>query len=170
MLFYNGSRVVALMLKVFLEKYITKQRSFTHHALVPAPYSFPGCDVTPGVVLCGCTHHHDGEQYIPLSQKTMSIFSCREIYGDYYLTMALEEQCYTNEHFKYLVVGCICSLLYPLGIPLVYYLILVRFVVPRPVPQSLIADSMFVAACLLAEQGEPKVHEQIVQCSLYSAA
>lgn len=64
--------------------------------------------------------------YIPLSRTTMSVFSCVDIHGTEYLSGALDQECYNEDHYKYMLVGLVCVLLYPLGIPASWLFLLRR--------------------------------------------
>ncbi|KAK3280126.1 hypothetical protein CYMTET_12021 [Cymbomonas tetramitiformis] len=69
--------------------------------------------------------------YIPLSQQCIMVFSCKEIYGAHYLTADLNIQCYTEQHYGYMLLGAVCFIVYPLGIPASYVLMLRQFQVPQ---------------------------------------
>ena len=73
-----------------------------------------------GVIKAGLTMCIIG--YIPLCQNIFSVMQCTELYGEHYLSAALDKQCYVGEHNVYFAVGILFVCLYAVGIPLAYFL------------------------------------------------
>ena len=68
--------------------------------------------------------------YMPLSQTTFQVFSCTQLGSASYLTNDLSRRCDTPAHTYWTSVGGWWLFLYPLGIPLLYYNVLLFYHVP----------------------------------------
>ena len=68
--------------------------------------------------------------YMPLSQTTFQVFSCTQLGSSSYLTNDLSRKCGTKEHTYWTSVGGWWLFLYPLGVPLLYYNVLLFYHVP----------------------------------------
>lgn len=64
--------------------------------------------------------------YIPLASTVTSMFVCTDLYGVEYLTVALHERCWTTRHNFYVILASVFVLVYPVGIPFIYYMALKR--------------------------------------------
>ena len=58
----------------------------------------------------------------------LAVFSCREVHGTWYLEADLDIKCYTPEHATYQSLASLGVLLYPIGIPLSFLVLMLKCV------------------------------------------
>eukprot|EP00976_Prorocentrum_cordatum_P088066 1187163-Prorocentrum_minimum.AAC.3 len=58
----------------------------------------------------------------------LAVFSCREIHGKHYLEADLDIHCYTPEHHTVQSLAALGVLLYPIGIPLSFMFLMLKYV------------------------------------------
>ena len=68
--------------------------------------------------------------YIPLSEAILSLFLCEDFEGVFYMKMDLSQQCNTPLHSLYIVLGVVWTIIFPIGVPLMYLHSLVFYRVP----------------------------------------
>ena len=56
----------------------------------------------------------------------LQVFNCREIHGTWYLGADLDIECYTEKHATYQSLAALGVLLYPIGIPLSFLILMLR--------------------------------------------
>jgi Transient receptor potential (TRP) ion channel len=64
--------------------------------------------------------------YPSVSYKVLSVLNCNEVDGTSYLVEDYTITCWEGEHVSYVVLGIIAIILYPVGIPLATFIVLVR--------------------------------------------
>jgi hypothetical protein len=70
--------------------------------------------------------------YPQVSSTTLSIFACTPLEdGTQWLSADLRIQCFDNKHLLYVVIGIIWTLLFPIGIPLAFTLLLRKARIPE---------------------------------------
>ena len=69
--------------------------------------------------------------YVGVSRKILGTFACETYYEKSYLIQDLTFECYTREHKFYMILGVVGILLYPIGIPAVFLILLWRAGVPQ---------------------------------------
>ena len=73
--------------------------------------------------------------YAPVSEQVVSIFACTRVGSALYLVDEPSIQCYTEMHWRYLRLGIFWLLVYPIGIPVFYYILLLYFRIPQGAAQ-----------------------------------
>jgi len=68
--------------------------------------------------------------YIPIAESILSLFLCEEINGVKYLKGDLSERCDTTQHKLWVAVGVFWFFLFPFGVPLLYFNVLIFYRVP----------------------------------------
>jgi len=61
-----------------------------------------------------------------MALRVLAIFDCREIDGDFWLVSDVQLKCYDTRWATYAIVGFCGALVYPVGIPILFYIILSR--------------------------------------------
>ena len=69
--------------------------------------------------------------YVGVSRKILGTFACEKFYEQSFLAQDLTFQCYTAKHRFYMVMGVVGIMLYPVGIPLAFLVLLWRAGVPQ---------------------------------------
>lgn len=64
--------------------------------------------------------------YVPVSGKVMRLFRCTQVGENYYIMSDLQLQCYTPEYEIYASIAVACVILYVLGIPMFFLIMLMR--------------------------------------------
>ena len=77
-----------------------------------------------------CVLHVLYFSYMPLSETVLAIFSCRPIGDAQYLSEDASLQCYTPRYDAWRKVGFVFTILYPIGIPVAFLLVLLAFRIP----------------------------------------
>lgn len=83
--------------------------------------------------------------YPAVSQAVVSMFSCDAIEGTSYLVADYRVQCYTRKHVRYMAVGAMWLLVYPIGVPLCFLGLLYYYRVPH-LAAAKMADAQVRAA------------------------
>eukprot|EP00854_Cymbomonas_tetramitiformis_P002717 gene2717-3493_t len=69
--------------------------------------------------------------YIALSTKMLTYFNCISVHDEYWLEADLNVQCWVGSHRAFLPLGLLGLALYPLGLPVLFTLVLVKYHVPE---------------------------------------
>src|SRR6185437_2402658 len=64
--------------------------------------------------------------YPAISARILEFFQCKEVNGVNYLVADFTEQCGSTEWNRYLPLAVLALLLYPIGIPLLFFVALYR--------------------------------------------
>ena len=65
--------------------------------------------------------------YPTLSASMLRVFNCIEIHGEYFVKHDVSIPCYDATHSGYQMLASLGVLLYPIGIPLLFYGLLIRY-------------------------------------------
>jgi hypothetical protein len=65
--------------------------------------------------------------YPSLSATMLRVFNCMEIHGEWYIKQDVSIPCYGSTHNGYQVLAAIGVLLYPIGIPVLFYGLHIRY-------------------------------------------
>ncbi|KAK3270873.1 hypothetical protein CYMTET_20744 [Cymbomonas tetramitiformis] len=68
--------------------------------------------------------------YICISSVMLSYFNCVAVHDEYYLVADLHVQCWVGPHRRYLPLAVLGVLLYPIGLPVFFYMLMVKYRVP----------------------------------------
>ena len=64
--------------------------------------------------------------YPSLSATMLRVFNCMEIHGEWYIKHDVSIPCYDARHNSYQLLAALGVLLYPIGIPVLFYGLLLR--------------------------------------------
>jgi hypothetical protein len=64
--------------------------------------------------------------YPSVSTRVCSIFDCREIHGKYWLRSDVQLECYDEVWSTYATVGAAAVLVYPMGVPMFFFIVMYR--------------------------------------------
>ncbi|KAK3239410.1 hypothetical protein CYMTET_50665 [Cymbomonas tetramitiformis] len=102
--------------------------------------------------------------YICISTVMLSYFNCVAVHDEYYLVADLQVQCWVGPHRRYLPLAVIGVLLYPIGLPAFFYMLMIKYHVP-------LLAKMKRRACLLhaaREKLDPTYDAESIQDPLFA--
>ena len=69
--------------------------------------------------------------YMPLSETVLAFFACRQIGDSWYLEEDVGITCYSSTYQKWYSLGIFWTLVYPIGIPVLFFNVLLYYSVPK---------------------------------------
>jgi len=95
--------------------------------------------------------------YPSLSAKMLACFNCQEVHGTYYLVTDIRIECYTTRHTLERLFASVGLILYPFGIPFLFFFMMWMSKVPWQADYkrvSLIIEKCILAAAVNVDQAE----------------